>query len=193
MSQRILRLVLPCALAASVLPAVASPAGAAAARPCVVGKWKLTGFTARNLGYVEYTAVSKGMKGVRLTVAKSSLSYDFTRSKKAVTTGTDSGKPIDEWTKYDRRLKVGATFRGGAKGTLALKARTASGDATFTHSQAPSRHRSLPARIRKKQWDMVVLKRASYTCTAETLTFRTSQSWYHGEHQFHATLRYTRR
>lgn len=193
MHPRIPRLVLVAVLAACALPA-ASPAGAAAAGPCAVGKWRLTNFSAENIGYVEYTDVSKGLKGVRLTVTKSALSYDFTRSKKAVITGTDSGKPINEWMKYDKKLKVGVKLRGRAKGTVALKAKTASGDATFTRSQAPGRHRSLAAVIRDKRlWDMVVLKRASYTCTARTLTFRTHQSWYHGEYQFRATIRYTRR
>ena len=192
MTRRLPRLALSSALAASALLAAASPAEAAA-RPCAVGKWTLTDFSSKTIGYTEYQSASKGMKGVRLTVAKSSLSYDFTGSKRATTTGVDSGEPIKEWTKYNKKLKVRAALKGGAKGTLALKTKTASGDATLTHSRAPQRRHGLAALIRKKKWDMVVLKRASYTCTAETLTFRTGQSWYHGEYQFHATLRYTRR
>ena len=191
MARRIPRLALSPVLAAAACLAVAAPAQAAA-RPCVVGEWKLTGFTSKTIGHVEFQSQSKGLKGTRLTVTKSSLSYDFTRSKKLLTTGVDSGKPIKEWSKYAGRLKVKATFKGRAKGRLSLKTKTASGKATLTRSKAPKSHDGLAKLIRKKTWDPVVLKQASYTCTARTLTFRLSKSWYSGEYQFHSTVRYTR-
>ncbi|GAA2722903.1 hypothetical protein [Actinocorallia aurantiaca] len=191
MARPIPRLALSTVLAASACLSVAAPAQAAA-RPCVVGEWKLAGLASKTIGYVEFQSQSKGLKGTRLTVTKSSLSYDFTRSKKLVTTGVDSGKPIEEWSKYDKRLKVKAAFKGGGKGRLSLKTKTASGKATLTRSNAPGRRVGLAGLIRKKTWDPIVLKQASYTCTAETLTFRLSKSWYSGEYQFHSTVRYTR-
>ncbi len=163
---------LTAALAATVL-ALPAPASAAA-KPCLLGKWKLTRYTLDAKGPGSY-ATGRGGQGIRLTVAKKSVTYDFNGSKKLVVTGRSDGEKYSLKTAYRKRLTLKSTLKGAAKGTLALKAKSAKGNATatVTRNGAPVITYNVAESVyRESGWEPVAPLRTTYTCNARTARFQ---------------------
>ncbi|WP_106398124.1 hypothetical protein [Actinocorallia populi] len=164
------RAALAAALAAGAALALPAAASAAPAKPCAVGKWKLAQYKMgqRDEGY---TASAKGGEGIRLTVAKKSVRYDFNGSKRVVTKGSVAGDAYDLVSVYRGTLKAKSVLTGGRKGSLSLKARSATGDAKVsdTNMGVPLGSYSLVKNYRKAETDPLVPVYADFTCTAKTL------------------------
>ncbi|GAA0955676.1 hypothetical protein [Actinocorallia libanotica] len=163
---------LTAALAAAVLtlPAPAS----AAARSCLLGKWKLTGYTLDAKGPGSY-ATGRGGQGTVLTVTGKSVTYDFDGARKLVVKGRSDGEKYELRTTYRKRLTLKSTLKGAKKGTLALKAKSAKGSAgaTVVRNGAPVISYNLAQSVyRQGEWEPVAPLRSSYTCTARTARLR---------------------
>ncbi|MDX6738335.1 hypothetical protein [Actinocorallia sp. A-T 12471] len=161
-------------IAAVAAGAVAGAPGAAsaAAKACAVGKWTMVkhSFSAKGEGY-DFTGT--GGKGVRLTVGKKSLSWDFRGSKRLVSQGTRSGEKVAMWSRYDGRLRVPASFKGNKKGLLTADVRKAKGDATArtgkVGAKRPDATYPLAPNYRKGKPETIALGSGSFTCTGRSL------------------------
>lgn len=113
--------------------ALAGTAGSASAAPkaCVLGKWKQTSYTSKTTG-VNYRATTKGAKGVKLTVKRASLAYDFTGSGRETAVITTEGVKWSGWTRYTKKLTFKATVTGAKAGTMTARPKSAQGTATGT-------------------------------------------------------------
>jgi len=112
---------------------LAVPASASAApKSCLVGKWKLTKYKMNsNVGGEVIT--SQGGGGTKLTVTKKSVKFDFAGSEKVVIKGKKpGGKAYRMAESYKKGLTFKSSFKGAKKGSLLLKAKSATGKATVT-------------------------------------------------------------
>jgi len=174
-SPRTASVVLAASLAVTplALPASAS----AAAKPCLLGKWKLTKYSMNAKGPGS-KATSWGGQGVRLTVAEKSVTYDFGGSKPIIIKGFSDGEKYDMKTTYRKRLTLKSTLKGAKKGTLALKPKSAKGDAraALVMNGAPFITYSVAKVYREGSWEPVAPTRARYTCTAKTARFKMTET-----------------
>ncbi|WP_106398123.1 hypothetical protein [Actinocorallia populi] len=170
----------PVALAAALAAAVlALPASAsAAAKPCLLGKWKLTKYTLDAKG-PGLSTKARGGQGIGLTVAKKSVTYDFNGSRPLAVKGISDGEKYDMKTTYSKRLMLESTLKGARKGSLALKPKSAKGGAraAISRNGAFVMSYSLVQNVyREGSWEPVAPLRSSYTCNAKTVTFRTTST-----------------
>jgi hypothetical protein len=165
-------------MAASI--SVAVPAQAAKA--CVLGAWKGTSYSMIIQGPAGET-YAEGAKGVRLTIARTSLAYDFDKSTRETLTGYSLGSPtFRSWSKYTKKLRVKATVKGSKKGSVVLKRKTATGDATSTTTQTWPEHKvlgtwNMAKDLRKGSAQYVVPVKSSFTCSGKTLKFFSSYKY----------------
>ncbi|WP_106403283.1 hypothetical protein [Actinocorallia populi] len=162
---------------ASASVVAASPAEAA--KSCVLGKWKSTSYTMLIQGAGAETHGS-GLKGVRLTVSRTSLAYDFNKSTKEELIGYNLGDPsFRSQVKYAKKLSVKATVRGAKKGSVVLKPRTATGDATGANTRTWPEHENLSKwklakSLRTGTPESFVPVKSSFSCSGKTLKFFSS-------------------
>lgn len=165
-------------VAASV--SVAAPAQAAKA--CVLGKWRGTSYSIIIQGPAGET-YGEGLKGVRLTITRTSLAYDFNKSTRETNTGYSLGSPtFISWSKYTKKLRVKATVKGSKKGTIVLKHKTATGDATGTDTQTWPEHKyngtwSMAKNVRTGIAESFVPVKSSFSCSGKTLKFFSSYKY----------------
>ncbi len=162
---------------ARLLPAVVLVAGAvlalpapASARPCVTDDWRLTRYRMAAVGpNVEISA--KGGEGARLSITKKSLSYDFTRAKKIVTEGADNGDDYVMTSVYKKKLSFASTLKGAKKGTLSIRRKTGSGDATVktVFNKTPLPAVKLARYYRNGNTDPFIPVRPAFACAGKTL------------------------
>lgn len=170
------RFVLAGALVAASLT-VAAPAGAAKA--CVLGKWRGTSYTSIIAGSGAETHGS-GAKGVRLKITRTSLAYDFDRSTREKLVGSSFGSPLFEsWTTYRKKLGVKAKVKGSKKGTIVLKHKTATGNATGTGvttwpEQGKPKKWKIAENLRAGVPETLVPVKSSFSCSGKTLKFYSS-------------------
>ena len=160
------------ALAAAVLTLPAPTS--AAAKPCLLGQWRLTGYTLDAKGPGSFTT-ARGAQGIRLTVTRKSVAYDFDGARKLVVKGRSDGEKYELRTTYRKRLTLKSTLKGTKKGTLALKAKSAKGGATaaVVRNGAPVITYNLAQSVyRQGEWEPVAPLRSSYTCTGKTARLR---------------------
>ncbi|MEO3785394.1 hypothetical protein ABGB12_18850 [Actinocorallia sp. B10E7] len=161
------RLVLATALAAGGTLAMQAPASAA--KSCLLGKWKLTQFTMTAKGE-NIDVTGQGAEGMRLTVGKNSVTYNFTKAKKLVTTGTEAGKPLTVETQYKKSLTMKSSFKGTKTGTLTLKPKTASGSATGTVSFGGKKTPAykLAKKYRGGEYEPIAVPVSAFDCSGKT-------------------------
>jgi hypothetical protein len=174
------RVVLVGAVVAASVSVVATPAEAAKA--CVLGKWRSTSYSLIIQGPAGET-YGEGAKGVRLTITRTSVAYDFNKSTKEMLTGYSLGSPTfrSSW-KYAKKLRVKATVKGSKKGSIVLKHKTASGDATGTGTRLWPEHKNtgtsnMAKNLRKGTAESQVPVKSSFTCSGKTLKFFSSYKY----------------
>ncbi|ROO89896.1 hypothetical protein EDD29_7606 [Actinocorallia herbida] len=164
-------------LGAGVLTGTAAPATAAPAA-CVLGKWKQTTYSSDTVG-VNYRAKTSGAKGVKLTVKRKSLAYDFTGSARENAAITASGTKWKGWTQYKGKLTFTATVKGAKAGTMTAKPKSVKGGATGTSKiTSPTAGDPLTWRlaenIRDGGSESVSPAKASFTCAGKKLTLNST-------------------
>ncbi|MEO3782730.1 hypothetical protein ABGB12_05345 [Actinocorallia sp. B10E7] len=167
-------------LAGALVAASVSVAGPAeAAKACVLGKWKSTSQRLIIQGSGGETH-GNGVKGVRLTITRTSLAYDFDKSTRETLVGSSLGSPtFRSWVKYTKKLKVKATVKGSKKGTVVLKPKTARGDATGTGATTWPEYESMgrwniAENVREGVVEDAVPVKSSFSCSGRTLKFFSS-------------------
>ncbi|WP_148086227.1 hypothetical protein [Actinocorallia herbida] len=170
------------ALAAAVIGlCVVAPASAASAAPkgCVIGTWKQTGMSGTVIADDSYTEVHGGA-GVKLTIARTSVRYDFNKSAKETTTGEVEGIHWSAWTKYTKLLSFDATVKGSASGSVRLKPKTAEGGAIGRSQVAnlgPERSWKLRTTYRGGGQESIAPIKSSFTCKGKSLTLKSGFSF----------------
>ncbi|MDX6743769.1 hypothetical protein [Actinocorallia sp. A-T 12471] len=162
-------------LTAGTLTGVAAPASAAA---CVLGKWRQTGYKTTTAG-VNYRQTTSGAKGVRLTVTRKKLAYDFKGSTRENATITASGAKWKGWTRYKGKLTFTATVKGAKAGTMTAKPKSVKGGATGTSKiTSPTANDpitwKLAENIRDGGSETVAPAKSSFTCAGKTLTLNST-------------------
>lgn len=145
-------------------------APASAAKACVVGDWRLTEYRSAATGRgVEISA--EGGEGARLSLTRKTASYGFDKAKKVVTKGNDHGDRYVLKSVYKKRILFKGTLKGSEKGTLVLKRKTATGDATVkpTFNTVPMSRRKLAKHYRDGNVDPFIPVRHAFTCSGRTL------------------------
>ncbi|GAB2849444.1 hypothetical protein GCM10022221_56110 [Actinocorallia aurea] len=168
---------LAAALGAGVLAGTPAPAAAAPAA-CVLGKWKQTSYTSDTVG-VNYRQKTSGAKGVKLTVKRKSLAYDFGGSAREIASITATGTKWKGWTQYKGKLTFTATVKGADAGTMAAKPKSVKGGATGTSRiTSPTEGEPLTWRlaenIRGGGSESVAPAKASFTCAGKKLTLKST-------------------
>lgn len=164
---------------ALVSTSIVAASPAEAAKACVLGKWKSTSYTMLIQGVGAETHGS-GLKGVRLTVGRTSLAYDFRKAAKEELIGYDLGDPsFRSQVKYAGKLNVKATVRGSKKGSVVLKPKTATGGATGANTQTWPEHQKLSKwklakNLRAGTPESFVPVKSSFSCSGKTLKFFSS-------------------
>ncbi|GAB2849437.1 hypothetical protein GCM10022221_56100 [Actinocorallia aurea] len=176
------------ALAAVVGLCVAVPAQAASAAPgdpgarkaCVLGTWKQTG---ENGTAVSDDALSEvhGGAGVKLTITRKTVDYDFTRSAKETASGHVEGIHWSAWTKYDKKLSFEATVTGSSSGTVKVKPKSAEGGATGRYKATvpnigAERTWKLRTTYRGSGQESIAPVKSSFTCAGKSLTLKSGFS-----------------
>ncbi|MEO5874138.1 MAG: hypothetical protein ABIS86_01025 [Streptosporangiaceae bacterium] len=158
----------------------AVPAGAVAKR-CTTGTWKLTRAEHRTSRPGDlFWATTRGGAGERLKITGAgSLTYDFGRAAKNVTTGTLGGRKYTGWVRYRGKLKVKATLSGSR---IRTRIKSASGGATYrivvsAPSVFDSASRNLAPKIRSGDSDQVVAAAGTFTCRGRTLKISETDSY----------------
>ncbi|MEO3787375.1 hypothetical protein ABGB12_28955 [Actinocorallia sp. B10E7] len=164
------RLMLAAALATG--GALSLPASASAApKSCLVGKWKLTKYKMNgNIGGEIIN--SQGGGGTRLTIKKKSVVYDFARSERVVTKGkTADGKAYRMVDVYKKKVTFNSTLTGAKKGSLSLKPKSATGNATFTTTLngVPAGTTKIAKYYRKGEIDPFIPVYAQFSCSAKAM------------------------
>ena len=167
---------------AVVAGSVAVAAPAEAAKACVLGKWRGTSYRMIIQGPAGET-FAEGAKGVRLTISRTSLVYDFSKSTRETLAGSSLGSPtFRSWAKYTKKLHVKATVKGSKKGSVVLKAKTATGDATGTGAQTWPEYKNngkwnMAKNLRTGTAESVVPVKSSFSCSGKTLKFFSSYKY----------------
>jgi len=146
------------------------PASVSAAEACVLGDWRLTEYRSAAKGRnVEINA--EGGEGARLSLTGKTASYGFDKAKKVVTKGNDNGDRYVLKSVYKKRILFKSTLKGSKKGTLVLKRKTATGDATVKHTfnTVPMSRRKLAKHYRDGDVDPFIPVRHTFTCSGRTL------------------------
>lgn len=155
---------------------------AQAAKACVLGKWRGTSYLISIKGPAGET-YGKGAKGVRLTITRTSAVYNFDKSTKETLAGYGFGElTFTSWYKYTKTLRVKATVKGSKKGTIVLKAKTATGNASSTGAQTWPEHLTYPKAsmaksLRKGTAESVVPVKSSFACSGKTLKLYSSYKY----------------
>ncbi|WP_460302132.1 hypothetical protein [Actinocorallia aurea] len=137
-----------------------------------MGSWTMVkhAFRAKGEGY-DFTG--SGGKGVRLTIAKKSLAWDFRGSHRLVSKGTRGTATVAMWSAYSGRLTVPVGIKGGKKGLLRADVRKASGDASARTGKAGSSRADasypLAPNYRKGKPETIALGSGSFTCSGKSL------------------------
>jgi len=151
----------------------------AAAKACVLGKWRSTSYHMTIENGVGQT-YAKGAKGVRLTITRTSLAYDFNKSTKETLTGFSSGSLIFRSSyQYAKKLRVKATVKGAKKGSIVIKSKTATGNATGTGRRTwPERKNlgtyNMAKSLRSGSVQSLVPVKSDFSCSGKTLKFFSS-------------------
>ncbi|MEO3786969.1 hypothetical protein ABGB12_26905 [Actinocorallia sp. B10E7] len=170
------RLVVVGAVAAAGI-AAASPAEAKATR-CVLGKWSLTSYTSVARGKLQgesFNHTTHGLERTKLTITKTSISYNFDQSMRADTRGTSSAKPWQEWAEYGGKLNVKATVKGSTKGSVKVKRKTATGGGWYVQTIFIQSQKidlgpwNLAKEHKEGAWNEVTPFSSSFTCKGKTL------------------------
>jgi len=150
------------------LPAVAS--AAPKKRPCAVGKWKLTQYKLSSKSK-DYTVQSSGGQGTKLTITEKTVKFGFDGSKKVVDKAEFGAEAFEIVSVFRKTLTVKSTLKGNKKGSLVLKAKSASGNAKVTESTEGKVLNSynVAQAYRKNEANPFVFSSSPYTCTAKTL------------------------
>ena len=157
------------ALTAGLALALPAPASAAP-KSCAVGKWQLTKYKLKS-HIEEVTANAKGGEGTRLTIAKKSVAYDFSRAKKVTTKGVAEGDPYTVVDVFKKKLTFKSSLTGSKTGSLTLKPKSATGNATITSALGgvPTGTATLAKNYRAGLDDPFIPVFGQFTCTSKTL------------------------
>ncbi|GAA0936898.1 hypothetical protein [Actinocorallia libanotica] len=169
MSTTPLRLLSAVALTAGL--ALTVPAAASAAPgSCAVGTWQLTKYRLKS-HIDEATANAKGGEGTRLTITRKSASYDFSRAKKVFTKGVVEGDSYTETDTFRKKLAFKSSLTGKKMGSLTLKRKSATGNATISSivGGQPTGSAKLAKNYRAGLEDPFIPVFVQYTCTSKTL------------------------